>query len=497
MCTMSPAPQANLEVERYIGSYLISQRVPPNIKTPPGNKRYSNHHVKPKNGPADSEKVRNFNKYCFPQREHHVATQGRYSMGSGQLPVGVDYGGANGHYGKPTGWAGMPLISMTHRRNKKVPSTTNTPHTPQKHQVHHQNGFSKGQETDENLPNDNNRSPLTRLAIHTQGAPLIQAGRYGSSNRCRNSFNREPTSRLYRGETAPRWEAAKEAKASSVAQNKDSASSNTDSLSVASDESSGNSENSLPRIIKPRKRRKKDRKPITGTTGGTSSAPTDQIVELPSLKTFLPLISTTNSRTEKNRTDPSTGNPQISSAEESEDLIDPLASADEFPFGNLLDDEDDNTSEVSSCAPATICQCRYCDPSGVIWDVDQRCYSPFLTPPSPTNPLALTTFETFNIRPYNKQVSAFNGDLGSILRRSWSTPEYYIADRPSSEDCVRDCRPLSPLGLQVSSEIVTSPNGHRDIEIKFYSSSAPPESSKGKLSVSDRDHNDRYLVAEE
>jgi hypothetical protein len=32
-----------------------------------------------------------------------------------------------------------------------------------------------------------------------------------------------------------------------------------------------------------------------------------------------------------------------------------------------------------------------------------------------------------------------------------------------------------PKGLEVSTEIITSPNGHRDLEIKFYSSPSPAE----------------------
>lgn len=517
--TMSPALQGNLEVERYIGSYLISQRVPPNVKS---TKRYQNQHSKQKN--TEVEKVpRTYNKYCFPQREHHVAGPGppRYPM----PPLPVEYNHQYKHNPGGSGWAGVPLISMTsgnHRRNKKAPSTTNQ-HQMQKfpNKQTQQNCYAKGKDVEENSQNDSDRSPLTRLAIHTQGAPLIQAGRFGNNNnRCRNNFSRDQTTRVYRGEGV-RWESTKDAKSANIKEGKDQPCGNTDSSSVASDESSANSENSLPRIIKPRKRRKKDRKPITGNTSVTSSTPNDSSlysrqpehnVEPSTLKAYLPLCfehELPNSN-ENNTSDLLSDNSRISSYEEkqNEDLIDPLTSADEFPLGNLLDDEDDKNSE-----PATLCQCRYCDPSGVIWDVDQRCYSPFLTPPSPTdaklpfnNPLTVP-FDSF--RPYKRQMSVlesasppsshfpFGGDLASLLRRSWSDPSPYTKHdfQPPMLEGDRE-RPPS-AGLQVSSEIVTSPNGHRDIEIKFYSSSVPLDAPKVKFSVSDRDHSDRCFLVEE
>uniref|UniRef100_A0A1B6FFH3 Uncharacterized protein n=1 Tax=Cuerna arida TaxID=1464854 RepID=A0A1B6FFH3_9HEMI len=514
---MSPAPQGNLEVEKYIGSYLISQRIPPNVNKASNTKRYQNqqqYHVKPKN--SETDKIRNFNKYCFPGREH-VGGAPRYSA-----PLPVDCSGYNAG---GSGWAGVPLISMTsghHRRNKKTPSTTN-PVQLQKynHKPNHQHAFVKGKDAEDNSQHDPDRSPLTRLAIHTQGAPLIQAGRY--NNRCRNNY---PSSKVYRGENV-RWDAAKDAKPAAATQNKDQPCGNTDSLSVASDESSGNSENSLPRIIKPRKRRKKDRKPITTTTSVTPSTPNEssqyprdieQNVSSPTVTTFLPLRyeHSASSSSENSSTD-LLSETHITPVEEkqSEDLIDPLTSADEFPFGNLLDDEEDRGSELSSCAPATLCQCRYCDPSGVIWDVDQRCYSPFLTPPSPTDSkLQFANSLPLTYRPYSRQLAVvepspttdshfFSGDLGVLLRRSWSdpspykSPDSYTLPSPGYGNDKRELRPSSPVGLQVSSEIVTSLNGHRDIEIKFFSSYSSPESSKVKNSVSERELSDRCFVVEE
>lgn len=509
---MSPAPQGNPEVEKYIGSYLISQRIPPGAKSSSATKRFQNQHAKQKS--PETEKVRNFNKYCFPQRDH-----ARYPVPPLQSPLPVEYNGNHQHYKHPGGWAGVPLISMTsgnHRRNKKTPSA------PGNGQIHkfqpkhpQQNGFAKGKEPEESRV-DSDRSPLTRLAIHTQGAPLIQAGRY-NGNRCRNGYNRDQT-RVFRGDCG-RWDAAKDSKAPAGVQSQNQACGSVDSSSVASDESSGNSENSLPRIIKPRKRRKKDRKPLTGTAPIPSSSnesnqysgEQDQKAES-NFKTYLPLCFEHESANAKENTkDLLGGNSLITIVDEkqSEDLIDTFTS-DEFPFGNLLDDEEDKDSELS--ASATLCQCRYCDPSGVIWDVDQRCYSPFLTPPSPTDP-KLIPFSTSlpltfpHITPYVVESSSsqnpryyFNPDLGPVLRRSWSDPSSnkkpanLQTPNAESEQEKPDCRPCSPLGLQVSSEIVTSPNGHRDIEIKFYSSSSPLES---KISASGRSRNERCFAVEE
>lgn len=111
------------------------------------------------------------------------------------------------------------------------------------------------------------------------------------------------------------------------------------------------------------------------------------------------------------------------------------------------------------------------------------------------------------------------GPAGVVLRRSWSDPTSYfsygdeiaaptkdvgvIGDRGGQSESGRHKRtlwrgdsigsaPVSspasanaaspspgggsaafPKGLEVSTEIITSPNGHRDLEIKFYSSPSP------------------------
>jgi hypothetical protein len=199
--------------------------------------------------------------------------------------------------------------------------------------------------------------------------------------------------------------------------------------------------------------------------------------------------------------------------------------------------------------PPSLCHCRYCDPSGLIWDVDQHCYSPFLTPPlstidnrstsyskspftnislfltpPPTDVRSLDFFNKDALTNSSPLVFLPENDHSSVLRRSWSDPlpssscventassseeshrgfgaighgticddERVTESRHVREVCDRNASvevPTStvPLAasqsLEVSTEIVTSPNGHRDIEIKFYSSSPPV----GTTMISSRD----------
>lgn len=102
------------------------------------------------------------------------------------------------------------------------------------------------------------RLPLARLALHTQGAPLILA-------------NRGPQ-RSSRGSEVEGSPAAA-----------------SDAVSVTSDEgSTGHAENCLPRIIKPRKRRKKDRKPVVGSPPPTATEG-DGSGSIVTLKPYLPM----------------------------------------------------------------------------------------------------------------------------------------------------------------------------------------------------------------
>lgn len=597
-CTMSPAPQGNLEVEHYIGSCLISARVPSQSNNPAKNQQQNNiinRHPNPYHqnfyhgGKAKGNDATGDNRLIRQQGFVNKVQQRPDSHAQGTRYPGIPLPLAtpaecnsfpsSGHYmqtarhhhsgSSGSGWAGMPLISMTSGNARRNKNKGGGPPAGVNHKGGHKNAqFNKNKELDGCAESDCCRSPLSRLAIHTQGAPLIQANRYSNHNRNRNnSYNRgDPQLRLYSGGdvVVRRLESAKDASktASTNVQTKESttaASNNSDSLSVASDESSGNSENSLPRIIKPRKRRKKDRKPPPTTVSSTtpsssssssiaavstavpsSSSPTVSSTLLPSdenpsppeekssvvtLQPYLPLCfeSYENPTTElPNDVTNDTVRARLGNDKQLEDLT--ASVVDEFPFGNLLDDEDDAKSELSSCAPATLCQCRYCDPSGVIWDVDQRCYSPFLTPPSPTDKIpfskSLPVFFDPAVQSLRQQAPSYTlNDFGTMLRRSWSDPSSDInmgITRLFGQESYNVSERSGEAQLQVSSEIVTSPNGHRDIEIKFYSSPSPAVSlprwpkqkdviSIDKLSSAssfastllDCDTNDRQFVVEE
>ncbi|KDR21471.1 hypothetical protein L798_03836, partial [Zootermopsis nevadensis] len=562
---MSPAFQGNLEVERYIGSYLISSSV-----------RVNNISAKNNSG--------------FP------------SPGS-LLPLcecgGLKFGGAR--YGSPgptTGvggsWAGLPLISMAppnSRRNRNNSTSSNgsvnngnrNSATVVANANCGRNGTVEGDHGSQQ-----SRTPLSRLAIHTHGAPLILAGRCTASGRKNNvNHSRAPPLRQFRGGDVAvrRSNSVRDTRdiggPGSCANGSNSSTPNSDCLSVASDESSGHSENSLPRIIKPRKRRKKDRKPPPTTTTSPSdtaisSTPNElknSSVESPSivtLKPYVPLcyelydsghwIGNRQSSTEQdperriklweiekghsfnlsNGNDTQGDDEYVSQTSEDDNQEPKL----HHNFDDVEEDEEglhvDNGALFPYPFPPILCQCRYCDPSGLIWDVDQHCYSPFLTPPPPNSenkstsyskspfeniPLfftpPLTEVRSFDF--FNKDIrstpspSLFlsENDHSSVLRRSWSEPlpsssfcgESFGSNNESSRGNfgiighgrVRDdanvtesrhtkgcefqnastASPANTMSLttsqslEVSTEIVTSPNGHRDIEIKFYSSSPP------------------------
>ncbi|KAI4457379.1 hypothetical protein MML48_7g00002076 [Holotrichia oblita] len=249
-----------------------------------------------------------------------------------------------------------------------------------------------------------NYNPLSRLAEHTQGAPLILSNRYnnkkkfGTNNNNNNRGGNNTREKFFDGNSAA-----------------------PDSVSVTSDESSGsnNSEMCLPRIIKPRKRRKKDRKPpphllrpiVQDNSYSTDSASPDIDVDSPPIISFVPYFSYLNHR----------------KSEPPEAYADPTPNL-QHSFEDLEDfDLNGNQTEGT-------CQCRYCDPTGQIWDIDRSCYSPYLT--TPTKPTTTSTLL----------------DCLSSL---------------SLDDCKRPT--TNSPDLQVSTEIVTSLNGHRDLEIRFFS----------------------------
>ncbi|OAD55661.1 hypothetical protein WN48_04431 [Eufriesea mexicana] len=623
---MSPASQGGVEVERYIGSCLISSTVRPGSH-------------KPIVGRKPDPVIRGKTRGCY----------GTQNFPNGTEQCQVQYG--------PGGWTGAPLISMTSspRRCNQRSSPSLGQQQQQQQSPPSLSQQQQQQACDQQVSVHLHKNPLSRLAIHTQGAPLILANRFHNRGKIHNTGNvngianavcnntgainsyvhnnanavtsnctmnnntvRCPPSRPQRPiEMAKKQQQQQQqqpSKPTDCTANKETTGTgnnsiaNIDSLSIASDESSGsnNSENSLPRIIKPRKRRKKDRKPpnnaVTSATEATkleeqqqqSNLSSNAIIEQSnSLKPYVVpgcyeqrCYEAAPPQLRNHRRPPMARESALYGcrAQTTGMSVQEIADARQryrHVEVKVLDDNRNvvpaqmrtippkgyrhnghhhhhhhhhgsnnvprylheynepatsatTTTTTSSTTTAGCedgvndelgpCQCRYCDPSALIWDVDQNCYSPFLTP-SPSNEFCPSHFAQmpplFLSRPsldcQEQSIERlFNGDnprshrekdgTGVVLRRSWSDPTSYfseeisapskdvgvIGDRGQAESGKR--RTLwrgdsigipvnnvgssavdangtvqSPKGLEVSTEIITSPNGHRDLEIKFYS----------------------------
>ncbi|XP_043257854.1 uncharacterized protein LOC122400443 [Colletes gigas] len=551
---MSPASQGAVEVERYIGSCLISSSLRSGSQKPIVGKKQES-----------------------AARGKSRSSYGGQSLSNGTEQCHVQYG--------PGGWTGAPLISMTsspRRCNQRLsPSVGLQPQQQQQQQA-----------CEQQVSTHLHKNPLSRLAIHTQGAPLILAGRFHNRGKIHNTGNvngianslcstgyvhnngnaaRCPQSRPQRSaelskksQPNPKADCVnKEAAGTSIA--------NIDSLSIASDESSGsnNSENSLPRIIKPRKRRKKDRKPANNAPASADVGKHEEQQQSGDQSNVLALKPYAAGCYERYETPVQLRNHrrppiareslfrgqeigdarqryghrhvEVKVLDDNRNVVVPVQiraippkdyrhhtrnnnNSSNGPrylqdYGNLTGCEGGMKDGLGSC------QCRYCDPSGLIWDMDQNCYSPFLTGEfCPGHflhaPLFLSrpTLSVERLFGANGTPTREKDAGGIVLRRSWSDPTSYfseeiaapskdvgvIGDRGQIEGgkrrtlwhgdtmgfpasnagppCAVNNGASSPKGLEVSTEIITSPNGHRDLEIKFYSPSpsapAPEEADE-------------------
>ena len=191
-----------------------------------------------------------------------------------------------GCFPNSNGWAGVPLISTAaNRRSRK--HFLNTINSSNRHSI------SNSVDFDENA--------MSRLAIHAHGAPLILSGRQRTKNTHKKDQNKHLTSTItfYNGnmEESDKMQCSVGKNLNRCNNNissnynnmqiKNCSNNNTnsittnngvrDTMSVNSDESSNSSngnvvEMCLPRIIKPRKRRKKDRKPMAAAQYDTNSS---------------------------------------------------------------------------------------------------------------------------------------------------------------------------------------------------------------------------------
>lgn len=484
-CTMSPASQGNLEVEHYIGSNLISSCARVNNSRSHGKGRKSE-------GKLVLQRS-NLNQNGGSCEVYHRQGPGRQGypipsiLSSCGCRSNLGAGPRTGPFGA-AGWTGMPLISVADGKKKN--------------QQYQDRSRNIAAEDDSAL-----RTPLSRLAIHTQGAPLILSGRCYNGRKNQNRTNQVRGGEL----VIKRSNKYKD----NISHGHGGAS---DCLSVASDESSGSghSENCLPRIIKPRKRRKKDRKPSIPSTEnyeGNGANASENVKPLCDKKAE-PETEAEEKSPPKCDKKPNLkiSGPKILSGSQRDE-----GSEDESHGPKLhhaFEDVTESETPSYGCLPSS-CQCHYCDPSG-IWNAPSNIFfkqtektPSFLTPPPDSN----KSFHYF-----------FHSDL--VLRRSWSEPipdpqkknlemalrqsafgfpfrSHSFSDSTTSkikdwpdkmgrswesvkkEHSVDDEEAKKSLKnpnekvktsygsqcLEVSTEIVTSPNGHRDIEIRFYTTS--------------------------
>ncbi|KAJ0177934.1 hypothetical protein K1T71_006807 [Dendrolimus kikuchii] len=353
----------------------------------------------------------------------------------------------------PNTWLGAPLISMAGRA---PPPPRNT--------------------------------PVSKMAMHAQGAPLIIQNRHD-----RRKFTTTPEQRNHRplghmdNSTRDKCEPPEGNRPRNQQQQarttRGGRNNNTDAVSVASDESSGstNSETMLPRIIKPRKRRKKDRKPnnlvphdLTATNldlgdvdhcavsgiGASHGIYEDTYCREMSLPYRL----------------------DVKVLEYPEPLPETYRVS---ALGEALEATRFGLTEAVSPAESAVssCQCRLCDPVGQIWDahsianlLDENSSGDF----APTKledsmkvvgPLGRRGADTTLRRSWSDPSSRASERLGNNNNEMYSAPNLYSLFPPTRR--ASSPEPRSPLALEISSEIVTSINGHRDLEIKLFSTSPP------------------------
>lgn len=358
----------------------------------------------------------------------------------------------------PNAWLGAPLISMAGRA---PPQPRNT--------------------------------PVSKLAMQAQGAPLIIQNRHD-----RRKYTTTPEQRSHRPlgptehVTRDRCEAIEgsrprnqqqQARAMRAGRNN-----NTDAVSVASDESSGstNSETMLPRIIKPRKRRKKDRKPNNIVSHDLTAATLD-LGEVDHC--------TVSGITRSHGIYEDSYCREMSLPYRLDVKV--LEYSDHVPetyrvaaLGEALEATRFGLAEAASPAESAVssCQCRLCDPVGQIWDAHSIAD---LLDENSSGDFAPTKLDE------SMKVVGPLGRRGAdtTLRRSWSDPSSRIPDRrevnsgeaysaPNLYSLFPPARrasspePRAPLALEISSEIVTSMNGHRDLEIKLFSTPSSANSDR-------------------
>ncbi|XP_076348857.1 uncharacterized protein LOC143246282 [Tachypleus tridentatus] len=406
---MSPQPSVPFDLQKYIGSSLISQH------------------------PRNSKKGRQTETTEFRNNYRTRTISGGISVPVCTCCGGVQIQKSNFSRFQNYAWTGMPLISVAKGRTRKQQSNkfqrwpsgfTDTEYN-QKQTITGSSAV-KYNKTDKDTTEEE-LSSMSKLALHTQGSPLILSNEHKEKGEDKGKpntgSNTKKSKHFYIGNELylhPQYhwttndaglagisrtcseniqfdlrstsvtvdETGSVSGESDVKSETDIIDSTplqqSDSLSITSD-SSGSSENSLPRIIKPRKRRKRDRK--------MNEFKDQNVSVILTLKPYQPLCfpyTEAVNKTEKN-----------------------FVYSNTFPeyelesvFGSLKITK----PSLYPYSPSPLCSCKRC-----------VTLTPFLTPP-----------------------------LSPLGR-----PEEVI--KKSSQESI----------CEVSTRIVTSPCGSRDLEIKF------------------------------
>ena len=421
LVVFSPMKMGTVDVERYTGPCLITTAVRPKPKPRPG--------VSAESMP-DCDKHVSSGLHHQQQQQHH------------QLPMN-----------DPRNWAGAPLLSMAATiRKTKTGGMNKSWHPPPVYLP---------------APMMHPATSMDGYAAHTshlQGAPLIRVPRQQqplSSFHKKNLSVHGPAVVSRRGPpcylapttsmpptpsplplpSAPEMTSAETGDASSS-----SGCPSSDTCSVTSDEglASGGSESSLPRIIKPRKRRKKGQESqrTKGLTGSESSSALSELDDL--------LSNQGDSLAELFRHTLSTNPPSTTSSSSTAD----------------------SSAETPNCLTPPLWPGQSAGEEDIWSSGCWHSMSPVWSPSGSSGPSPSSSSSSCwpDQRVIRRPDRVYQRPYVNVMTEP---PPPFLAEPMMPNDSQLLHHGESGHFLQVSSQLIASPfNGHRDIEIRFFSSTA-------------------------
>lgn len=327
-------------------------------------------------------------------------SQSFYGSNVGPTPAQHAYMSGIGCYPNSNGWTGIPLISTAQRRPRRG----------------HIGGIGNGVpiplSRTQSLGGFDEQS-ISRLAMHAQGAPLISTGRFNS--------NRKPQQK----KDALRTLSLNEDR---VYYNTNVNHSNGGNIGPGNDLSSGHSDENtqhantnvndtcLPRIIKPRKRRKKDRRPNPAPTqegnndcnisnvnvshqhinGGMHSEGGPQYIINKNINSNI--INEINNRH-------SPPNQQYHVV--INDLLPPMMTGPMSTHTSSTAFNNDNNVNNVNGSNSSSCSCKVCDPFGKIWSTPLK------------RSCSDNSADVDEFRKTTKDVGVIGGDRLTSVRNEW------------------------------------------------------------------------------